>query len=131
MTDEELSRFAERLAAIAPSIGDLLEADGEQPTPDPELPVLWLSSVGHAVAGALPGLTDAARRKIFGVVEEVMVSGTETLRTAVATGLLEALASDMDRSPALRGLAVPLLGTRSRAYLDAWDDFTLGGGDTP
>lgn len=126
MSAEEFTRFADRLAAITPTIGDALEADGEQTTPDMEMPVLWMSGVGHAVAEALPGLPVAAQRAVFDVIENGMASGTELLRTAVATGLLEALANDMDRARGLRALVVPLLGAQSKAYLQAWDSFTLG-----
>ena len=44
----------------------------------------------------------------------------------IATGLLEALASEVSGGrldgPTLAGL----LGPQSRAYLDAWDQLTLG-----
>lgn len=131
MSVEEFTRFNERVAAITPEIGDALEADGEQRTPDMEMPVLWMSGVGHAVAATLPGLPAAAQRAIFEVVEDAMASGTDLLRTAVATGLLEALTNDMDRARVPRDLVEPLLGAQSRAYLDAWNSFTLGEPGTP
>jgi hypothetical protein len=123
---EEFSRFMDGLSAITPAVGDALEADGEPRSPDMETPVLWMSSVGHAVAATLPTLSPEAQRAVLGVVERGMTSGGELLRTALATGLLEALAHDMDRAVVSRELVAPLLGRRSRAYLDAWDDFTLG-----
>jgi hypothetical protein len=126
VSTEEFTRFVEKLAAITPAIGDALEADGEQRTPDMEMPVLWMSSVGHAVAAVLPALPAATRVAVLDVVEGGMASGSEPLRTAVATGLLEALAHDMDRARVPRDLVAPLLGAQSRAYLDAWDTFTLG-----
>lgn len=126
MSAEEFMRFTERLATITPAIGDALEADGEQRTPDMEMPVLWMSGVGHAVAAALPGLPAASQRAVLDLVEDGMASGSELLRTALATGLLEALANDMDRARVPRDLVVPFLGAQSKAYLDAWDAFTLG-----
>jgi hypothetical protein len=123
---EEFTRFMEGLAAITPAVGDALEADGEPRTPDMEMPVLWMSSVGHAVAATLPALAPDAQRAVFDAVERGMSSGGELLRTALATGFLEALAHDMDRAAVPRELVTPLLGRSSRAYLDAWDSFTLG-----
>ena len=126
MSADEFSRFMDGLSAITPAIGDALEADGEPRAPEMEMPVLWMSSVGHAVAATLPTLSPSAQRAVLDAVERGMVSGGELLRTALATGLLEALALDMDRAVVPRDLVTPLLGTSSRAYLDAWDDFTLG-----
>lgn len=126
MSDEELNRFMDALSAIAPAVGDALETDGEPRTPDMEMPVLWMSSVGHAVSATLPTLSPEAQRAVLDVVERGMASGGELLRTALATGLLEALAHDMDRAVIQRQLVTPLLGPSSRAYLEAWDDFTLG-----
>lgn len=126
MSAEELARFAARLAATTPAIGDALEADDEERAPDMEMPVLWMSAVGHAVAAVLPTLSASGQRAVLDVVEDGMASGGELLRTAVATGLLEALAHDMDRSRVPRDLVEPLLGEQSRAYLTEWDAFTLG-----
>ena len=126
MSAEEFTRFAARLAAITSAVGDALEADGEERAPDMEVPVLWMSAVGHAVAAVLPTLSEHTQRAVLDLVEDGMASGGELLRTAVTTGLLEALAHDMDRSRVPRDLVEPLLGAQSRAYLRAWDEFTLG-----
>jgi len=126
VSTDEFSSFMDGLSAITPAIGDALEADGESSAPDMEMPVLWMSSVGHAIAATLPTLSPAVQRAVLDAVERGMASGGELLRTALATGLLEALAHDMDRAVVPSELVIPLLGTRSRAYLDAWDDFTLG-----
>jgi hypothetical protein len=123
---EEFTRFMDGLETITRSVGDALEAEGESRTPDMEVPVLWMSSVGHAVAGTLPTLAPETRRALFHAIERGMASGGELLRTALATGLLEALAHDMDRAVVPRDLVTPLLGTGSRAYLDAWERFTHG-----
>jgi hypothetical protein len=125
---EELIRFMDGLETITPSVGDALEAAGEPRTPDMEMPVLWMSSVGHAVARTLPTLAPEAQRALFDAIERGMASGGELLRTALATGLLEALAHDMDRAVVPRDLVTPLLGTGARAYLNAWETFTLGEG---
>jgi hypothetical protein len=126
MSAEEFTKFARSLAAITTAIGDGVVAAGEPRSPDMEVPVLWMSSVGHAISAALSSLPQDSQRAVFAAVEHGMVSGSELLRTAIATGLLEAIAHDVDRSRVPRELVTPLLGPRSRAYLDEWDAFTLG-----
>jgi hypothetical protein len=123
---EEFTRFVAGLDAITPAVGDALEADGEPRSPDMEMPVLWMSSVGHAISAVLPALPHESQRAVFDAVERGMASGGELLRTALATGLLEALVHDVDRAVVPRELVEPFLGSRSRAYLEAWDTFTLG-----
>lgn len=126
MSAEEFTKFAGSLAAITTAIGDGVEADGEPRSPDMEMPVLWMSSVGHAISAALPSLPQDSQRAVFAAVEDGMVSGSELLRAAIATGLLEAIGHDVDRARVPRELVTPLLGPRSRAYLEEWDAFTLG-----
>jgi hypothetical protein len=126
MSAEEFTKFAGSLSAITTAIGDGVEADGEPRSPDMEMPVLWMSSVGHAISAALPSLPQDSQRAVFAAVEDGMASGTELLRTAIATGLLEAIGHDVDRARVPRELVTPLLGPRSRAYLEEWDAFTLG-----
>lgn len=126
MSAEEFARFIDELDKTAPAIGDALQADEGERTPDMEIPVLWMSSVGHAVSSTLVAMADDQQRAIFDEVESGMRSGGELLRTALATGLLEAIANDMDRGIVPRDLVATLLGAHSRAYLEAWDQFTLG-----
>ena len=126
MSTEEFTGFIEELTAITPALGDTLAGNDEPRLPDMDTPVLWMSSVGHALAVVLPGLTSTSQHALFAVVERGMSSGSELLRTTVATGLLEALTHDMDRAVVARSLVLPLLGVQSRAYLDAWDTYTRG-----
>jgi hypothetical protein len=119
----ELEQFARDLYAAAPG---LREATREDADPDPEMPTVWMGDAGRAVAHALGNLPDDARRAVFGVVERAMTSGSEQLSTWVATGLLEALAGAVSRHELDPGLLAGLLGPESRAYIDAYDEFTLG-----
>lgn len=123
---DDLERFSSRLEQITPLVGAALEADDVPRTPDVETPTLWLADVGHAVAGTLGSLPPEAAEAVFGLIEEVLRTGSEPIRTAVATGLLEALAGDLDRGVVTQEQLAPLLGPESRAYLRAWDEYTLG-----
>lgn len=126
MSADELGGFMDELERLAPAVGAALEADDEPRRPDMELPVLWMGALGHAIARSLSELSEDRQRAVFDLVERGMRSGGVLLRTALATGLLEALATDMDRGVVSRDLVAGLLGDRSRGYLDAWDEFTLG-----
>ncbi len=105
---------------------DELRRAGDDELPDHEMPTIWMGDAGRALAHALGNLPDDARQAVFGVVERAMASGSERLSTWVATGLLEALAGAVSRRELDPGLLAGLLGPASRAYVDAWDQFTLG-----
>ena len=122
----ELDDFADALFAAAPAVREELRRAGDDELPDHEMPTIWMGDAGRAVAHALANLPDDARRAVFGVVERAMTSGSEQLSTWVATGLLEALAGAVSRRELDPGLLAGLLGPESRAYVDAWDQFTLG-----
>ncbi|WP_121254268.1 hypothetical protein [Nocardioides ferulae] len=123
---EAMHDFAAALLAAAPELGTQMVAAGDDPRPDAELPGLWPGRAGAAIVACLPTLGDPARQRVFEVVEQHLVSGPEPVRSAVATGLLEQVASALSSGRADPALVARLLGPQSRAYLDAWDDFTLG-----
>ncbi len=119
----ELESFARDLYAAVPEVRQAMGPDAE---PDPEIPTLWAGSVGRALARVLPGLAPADGVAAFAVVERHLAGGSRLMRDVISTGLLEALASQVS-SGALDGPTLAgFLGKESRAYLDAWDDYTLG-----
>lgn len=66
---------------------------------------------------------DTARLpSVFTAAEELLVKGTDDVKDAVATCLLEAL-QNLSSEKVARAW-VPLLGEESRAYCEAWDEFT-------
>ena len=71
-------------------------------------------------------LSDDELQIIFDAVELVLTDGDATAQNAAATGFLEAVISDTDKTPALQRRLRASMGTRSRGYCDAWDNFTLG-----
>jgi hypothetical protein len=94
--------------------------DGDSPF------TLIFSDLGTLTARAASELSDDELRIIFEAVELVLTDGDEPARNAAATGFLEAVISGTDNSPALQQRLRTLMGTRSRCYCEAWDDFTLG-----
>jgi hypothetical protein len=122
----EVRDFAAALLALAPQVADALTARGDEHAPDPEFPISWMSQAGVALARSLDDQPQETRAGAFALVEERLAQGSTAMREAVATGLLEALASEVSGGRADPGTVAALLGPQSRAYLDAWDQFTLG-----
>jgi hypothetical protein len=123
---EGFERFGGDLVAAAPPLADRLARDGVPLVPDLEIPVVWVGHLGTSLLGCLDELDDTERSAAFAVVERGLVNDSELLRTAVATGLLEVLASAVSGGRLDGARLAALLGPESRAYLDAWDAFTLG-----
>lgn len=123
------NEYADLIAAlvrVAPDIEADLRAQGSSIEPDLEIPTLWMGDVGRAVAHVLDQLSPGARRAVFDVVERYLAGGSERMKDAVATGLLEAVASEVSAGRLDGPALATLLGPASRAYLDAWDQFSLG-----
>ena len=126
MTVNALDGFASDIVRAAPEVVAALEASGESRSPDHDLPTLWLGSVGTAIAAVFYDLPPERRNTVLGVVERLLGDPSGVVRTAVATGLLEELASAVSSGRLAGADLAAVLGPRSRAYLDQWDAFTLG-----
>lgn len=122
---KDFHSLAPDLAACSPSIAQAIDARDLR-EPDLEIPTLWAAFVGRALASAWAGLGAAERTAAMGVVETHLTAGSELLSTAVATGLLEALASEVSARRIDGPDLATHLGPRSREFLDAYDQFTLG-----
>ncbi|WP_181309627.1 DUF7674 family protein [Nocardioides campestrisoli] len=122
---EDLDEFVEALYGAAPGLTDVLR-EADEPAPDPDFPSVWLADVGRALARLLPSLAEHQASEAFQVVERYLVRGGEFLKAAIATELLEALASEVSSGKLSGPALAAVLGPESRAYLDAWDEFTLG-----
>jgi hypothetical protein len=122
----EFDEFIEAVLRIAPGVGERLEVRGDGVEPDLEIPVLWMAFVGRALSVTLDELSGPQQRAVFDVIERHLVNGSDLMKDAVATGLLEALASEVSDGRLDGPHLATLLGPESRAYIDAWDQFTLG-----
>ena len=103
----------------------MLTAAGEDAEPDQEIPTSWLGYLGRALAVVLPSLERETTNAAFQVIEDHLRSNDE-LRTGITTGLLEALANAVSSGRLPGPTLAAVLGPESRAYIDAWDEFTLG-----
>jgi hypothetical protein len=80
---------------------------------------LLFSTLGKAIANRLRVLTAEEKAAVFCLIEKGMQSDDSALRTLVATGLLESLASQIVKDAELETLTNTLLGAESRRYLIA------------
>jgi len=81
--------------------------------------------IGWSISENIDSIENAA--DIFQLIEEALSSGTDELRNAVATGLIEAMISESDRHPGKWSGISPRLGPQSAAYAETWIAFTETG----
>ncbi|SDP88535.1 hypothetical protein SAMN04487905_111208 [Actinopolyspora xinjiangensis] len=103
------------------------EADGasEEAEAGDEYPVLLrLISLGSSFAVRVDRMSAWQRERLLGLLEEVLVSGTEDEQNAVATGFLEALVTAYDRGDFDLATVWHELGEESRHYIKIWNTRT-------
>jgi hypothetical protein len=122
----EFETFARDLLRLAPEVGARMRAMGDDVTPDLEIPVAWMGSVGSAIGNVFSDLSPDVSREVFALIERHLASGSELMRTAVTTGLLESVASAVSGGRVRGPELAEVLGPRSREYVDAWDNYSLG-----
>jgi hypothetical protein len=90
------------------------------------LPTLCMGEMGQALAEHWEEISDDRIQQVFALVEEGLTTGSEFLGNAVATGMLEALASEVSGGRLPKALLDAKMGPAATAYMKAWDEFTLG-----
>ena len=86
---------------------------------EPPITVVF-GEFGYQIAENFETTNAEASRQIFMLVESAMVSSNEGLVTAVATGLIEALATRASQSENLWQQIAPFLGPRSLSHAKYW-----------
>lgn len=86
---------------------------------------LLMSTIGKAYVREARHLSESKKRRFFASVEAALRDADDLVKDAVATGLLEAAVSEVergggDRSAIIDRYAEPL----ARHYVQAWDDFS-------
>lgn len=79
--------------------------------------------IGDAIAENLAVIPDDVRQKIFAGIEGAMVSQDSALKTAMATGLVEALVAGADKKAGLWTELETLLGPASMRHAATWRNF--------
>ncbi|WP_136623633.1 DUF7674 family protein [Bradyrhizobium centrolobii] len=86
-----------------------------------EPPVTTLfAALGDRIAEDFGRAGVDANRRVFSLIEQAMESSDQGLVTAVATGLIEALATRAVRSESVWKEVASLLGPRSLHHTEAW-----------
>ncbi|BGE88063.1 hypothetical protein Ms3S1_p21110 (plasmid) [Methylosinus sp. 3S-1] len=86
-----------------------------------EPPVTTLfAALGDRIAENFGSADVDTNRRLFSLIEQAMESSDQGLVTAVATGLIEALATRAVQSASLWQQMTPLLGPRSLRHAEAW-----------
>lgn len=86
-----------------------------------EPPVTTLfAALGDRIAEDFSSVDIDVNRRIFSLIEKAMESDNQELVSAVATGLIEALATQIARQENLWERVSPFLGPRSRLHAEAW-----------
>ncbi|MGO4570061.1 hypothetical protein AB4Z52_34780 [Rhizobium sp. 2YAF20] len=80
------------------------------------------ADVGWHIADSFQSVQNP--QAVFDVIESGMLAADNNLKDAIATGLIEALISRTDSSPASWKTIFPYLGPLSAAYAEAWIKFT-------
>jgi hypothetical protein len=89
-----------------------------------DIPITVLfGELGRAVVKNFDTLSSEKQDYIFRVIEQGMNSPNDTLSTAVATGLLEAISGQISKSYELAKRIDAKLGETSKRYLTNWEMF--------
>lgn len=86
---------------------------------DPPVTILF-AALGYRIAETFDRTGADARRRVFSLIEQAMASDDPDLGTAVATGLIEALATHAAQSEPLWKRMAPWLGPLSKQHAEAW-----------
>jgi hypothetical protein len=122
----------EFVAAVTASAQDVVDLRAWWEDEDPPATIL-MGTFGKVYVREAERLSASAKRGLIAIVENALHDGDDNVQTAVATGLLEAAVSaveraDGDRSEVIDTYAGPL----ARQYMQSWDNFCFrdnGGAD--
>lgn len=82
-----------------------------------------MGEVGRVLGANAETMTDEYLRAVFMAAEEVLAAGSDAERDCVATGLIEGLASAVERRPEVANRMRRLMGPLSVEYWIAWARF--------
>tara|TARA_R100000687_G_scaffold82342_1_gene81583 strand:+ start:317 stop:631 length:315 start_codon:yes stop_codon:yes gene_type:complete len=89
-------------------------------SPDAPPATTLFAELGDKIAEDSGAEKNGINSEVFRLIEAAMTSGNDKLVTAVATGLIEAIAARISEDEQMRQRILPRLGEQSRKHLDAW-----------
>jgi hypothetical protein len=85
---------------------------------------ILMGTLGEVYVREAARLNEPAKRRFFAIVEQALQDGDDRVQNAVATGLLEAAVSTVERADGDRSEVIDrYAGPLARQYMQAWDDF--------
>ena len=81
---------------------------------------LLFAKFGRAIANEFSNMSSKDRSNIFDIIEIGMTDGDETLRTLLATGLLEGLYGQISKDHDLTAAVIDHIRGASKDYLVKW-----------
>jgi hypothetical protein len=83
-----------------------------------------MTAFAYYVVEVLQGKRQEDLDLVFALIERLMVEGNDSVKDAAATCFIEVLQNNASAGAIDSRDFVPYLGSESRAYAKAWDDFT-------
>ena len=118
--ERSCSEFIGLLIATSGEVEKAYKEVIEEWSPE-EPPITTLfACLGDRIVECLRSTDAEINRRLFELIEQAMDSGTELLKTAVATGLIESLVTQAWKDSVLLKEILILMGPRSRKYAEAW-----------
>jgi hypothetical protein len=118
--NKHCQNFIRSLDAAFPSTKKI-ESDMASEWAPEEPPVTTLfAAVGYEIAESFDSNDEAVNRSLFALIEKSMDSADPMLGVAVATGLIEGMATRAAQVDGLWARITPQLGPKSLSHANAW-----------
>jgi hypothetical protein len=123
MVSDVTENLLRQLIAVAPELAAAYDEILKQWQPDSPPPIVAFGKIGLRIADDFDIMSSKTIDSIFDLIETGMKSGDDELLAAVATGLIEAMVGQAERSEAKLDRMRSRLGTLSKSHADAWIGF--------
>ena len=120
----EFNEAMEMLAAASGRLETEIQETRAEWAPDDPPATILFSAMGKRIASAVDDIAKNEAVDVFNAVEALLTKGSETVRNAVATGLLESLLNAASANRCDFTKVNPFLGHASKEYCREWDRFT-------
>lgn len=101
----------------------------EEWSPDTPPLTIVFSSLGRSLSRHSSTLSKKVLRDICKTMEELLNRGDDSVKNAVATGMLEAMLGESSAGRCDMLTFLPFLGNQTKSFCRSWDEFT--GNQTP
>lgn len=113
-------RFMRSLGTFTPAASKIERDMTSDWAPDEPPVTILFAAVGCEVAESFDSNDEAVNRSVFSLIEQGMDSADPLLGVAVATGLIEGMATRAAQVDGLWARITPHLGPKSLSHANAW-----------